>query len=123
MRHFSKALVYNSGNRQQLPGTRVVYIHSLEQRNVNQYRKCVYGGDQVRDLLSFYIKSMRFFILLRESENNCAPGVLPFSLAVDSLAKPCKLHPTQNSILLAGIVHPRIATGKLSEYRAWNATE
>jgi hypothetical protein len=63
------------------------------------------------DCLSFYIKSMKVFILLRERENNHAPGVLHFSLAVDALAKPWKLPPTQNSILLVGIVCPRIAMG------------
>jgi hypothetical protein len=71
---------------------------------------------------------MRVFILLRERGNNGAPGVLHLFLAADAFAKPCKLHPTQNStlhrtppytelhptqnsILLAGIVHPRIVTG------------
>jgi hypothetical protein len=59
-----------------------------------------------------YIESMKVFILLRERENNCAPGVLHFPLTVDALAKPCKLHPTQNSILLARITYPIIALGK-----------
>jgi hypothetical protein len=66
---------------------------------------------------------MRLFILLRERENNPSPGVLYFFLTVDVLAKPCKLHPPQNSILLAGIACLRIATGQLSRYHTWNVTE
>jgi hypothetical protein len=54
---------------------------------------------------------MRVFILLRERENNGAPGVLHLFLTADAFAKPCKLPPTQNSILLTRIARPRIATG------------
>jgi hypothetical protein len=66
---------------------------------------------------------MRLFILLKERENNHIPGVLYFFLSVDGLAKPCKFHPIQNSILLAGIMGPRIVMGKPSGYCPWNATE
>jgi hypothetical protein len=61
--------------------------------------------------LSFYIKRTRVYILLRERENNGAPGVLHLFLAVDILAMPCKLHPTEKSILLAGITGPIIVLG------------
>jgi hypothetical protein len=76
----------------------------------NKIESVYMGGDQVRDCLSFHIESMKIFILLGERENNHAPGVLHFSLTVDALSKPCKLPPTQNSILLARMVHPEIAT-------------
>jgi hypothetical protein len=73
---------------------------------------CVYmGGDLVQDRLTFYIERMRVFILLRERGNNGAPGVLHLFLTADAFAKLCKLPPTQNSILLAGIACPRIAMG------------
>jgi hypothetical protein len=54
---------------------------------------------------------MRVFILLRERENNGAPGVLHLFLAADAFSKPGKLPPTENSIQLARIASPRIVTG------------
>jgi hypothetical protein len=51
---------------------------------------------------------MRVFILLRDRGNNGAPGVLHHFLAADAFAKACKLHPTENSILLAGLTGPII---------------
>jgi hypothetical protein len=44
MRHFSKALVYNSGNRQQLQRARAMYMCALDRARRKQDTKGVYGG-------------------------------------------------------------------------------
>jgi hypothetical protein len=55
---------------------------------------------------------MRVFILLGEREKIITtPGVLLLLLAPTTLAKPSKLHPVENSIQLAGMASPIIATG------------
>jgi hypothetical protein len=70
------------------------------------------GGRQVWDCVSFYIARLGVFILLRDREDKPrAPGFLPLLLAADSLAKPCKLLPTESFLQVLGILLLRIERG------------
>jgi hypothetical protein len=48
MRYFSKALVYNYGNRQRFPRARARYMHALDRARQKQTLKVYMGGRQVQ---------------------------------------------------------------------------
>jgi hypothetical protein len=69
--------------------------------------------------VSFYIARLGVFILLRDREINHTPAVLHLLLAADSLAKPCKLPPTENFLQVLGILLLRIERGMSVQIAHW----
>jgi hypothetical protein len=111
-RHFSKALVYDSGNMQQDLRVRAMYMHSLDRAGRNKIESvCIRGGSSPGLTVFLHRENEGLYTTERERGNNGAPGVLHLFLTAYAFAKPCKLPPTENSILLAGIALPRITMG------------
>jgi hypothetical protein len=105
MRHFSKALVYDSGNKQRLLRARAGYMHALEgARQKTRMLKVYMGGRQVRIDCPSTLRDWESLYYWETEKINCTPGVLPLFLAADCLAKPWKLPPTENFLQLFRIL-------------------
>jgi hypothetical protein len=110
--HLSKALVYNSGNRQQDPRARAMYMHGVDRAERNKIESvCIWGGSSLGLTLLSTSRECGSLYYSEREEIITAPRVLLLLLAPAAQAKPSKLHPVENSIQLARIASPIIAMG------------
>jgi hypothetical protein len=77
------------------------------------------GGRQVRIDCPSTSRDWESLYYQETEKINHTPGALPLYLAADSLAKPCKLPPSENSIQLLGILLLRIERGLSVQVAHW----
>jgi hypothetical protein len=113
----SKALAYDSGNRQQFLGQKRCICAVLEQsKGEPRQCVCISGGIESGIVSSFYMENMRVFILLREKIISL-PESYTLPLLYMALPSYANFLILRIIILLARIMHPIIASGSITQVR------